>query len=99
MLNLCRMAAALRPDVMKPASDATGRAVFKLKHLAEANGVAVPLAHDAMADVLTTHALCEIIPTRAPEIWSQFMRFGQKASVKSFITEEDAFLVSEMVGN
>ncbi|GLS37299.1 exodeoxyribonuclease I [Mesorhizobium tianshanense] len=99
VLNLCRMTAALRPDVMKPALDATGRAVFKLKQLAEANGVAMTQAHDAMADVLTMHALCEIVRTRAPEIWSQFMRFSQKASVDSFMTGEEAFLVSETVGN
>jgi exodeoxyribonuclease-1 len=99
VLNLCRMTAALRPDIMKPARDATGCVVFKLKHLAEANGVAVPLAHDAMADVETMHAICEIARTRAPEIWSQFMRFSQKASVEAFITGEDAFLVSEIVGN
>lgn len=99
VLNLCRMAAALRPDVLKPALGADGRSLFKLKLLAEANGIAVPLSHDAMVDVLTTHALCQLISTKAPEVWSQFLRFGQKASVESFITEEDAFLVSETFGN
>ena len=99
VLNLCRITAALRPDVIKPASDEDGRTIFKLKALAEANGIAVPLSHDAMADVSTTHALCQIIRNRTPEIWSQFLRFSQKASVESFITEEDAFLVSETIGN
>lgn len=99
VLGLCRLTAALRPDVLQPALDEQGRTVFKLKPLAEANSLTVALAHDAMADVLTMHALCNIIRTRAPEIWSQFMRFSQKASVEAFITDEDAFLVSEMVGN
>jgi exodeoxyribonuclease I len=99
VLSLCRLAAALRPDVLKPALDATGRPIFKLKQLAEANGITVPLAHDAIADVLTVHAICEIIRARAPEIWSQFMRFSQKASAEAFITGEDAFVVSEIVGN
>jgi len=36
---------------------------------------------------------------RAPEVWSQFLRFSQKASVESFITEEEAFLVSETSSN
>ncbi|MGR9411936.1 exonuclease domain-containing protein [Rhizobium anhuiense] len=99
VLGLCRLTAALRPDVLQPALDEHGRTVFKLKPLAEANGLTVALAHDAMADVLTMHALCNVIRTRAPEIWSQFMRFSQKASVEAFVTDEDAFLVSEMVGN
>ena len=30
VLNLCRLTAALRPDVVKPAHDESGRAVFKL---------------------------------------------------------------------
>jgi exodeoxyribonuclease-1 len=99
VLNLCRLTAALRPKVLKPAVAGDGRHLFKLKALAEANEIVVPLAHDAMADVITTHALCQLIKARAPEIWSQFLRFSTKASVESFITEEDAFLVSETVGN
>lgn len=99
VLGLCRLTAALRPDVLQPASDEHGRTVFKLKPLAEANGLTVTLAHDAMADVRTMYALCDVIRTRAPEIWSQFMRFSQKASVEAFVTDEDAFLVSELVGN
>ncbi len=99
ILNLCRLTAALRPGVIKPAIDENGRTIFKLKALAEANDIAVPLSHDAMADVSTTHALCQIIRNRAPESWSQCLRFSRKASVEFFITQEDAFLVSETIGN
>ena len=99
VLNLCRITAALRPDVIKPAIDDNGRTIFKLKALAEANGIATPLSHDAMADVSTTLALCKIIADRAPDIWSQFLRFSNKASVESFISEESAFMVSETFGN
>ena len=99
VLNLCRLTAVLRPDVIKPAVDRCGRTIFKLKALAEANGIAAPSSHNAMADVSTTLELCQIIRNCAPEIWSQFLRFSQKASVESFITEESAFLVSETIGN
>lgn len=99
VLNLCRVTAALRPDVLRPAIDDEGRQVFRLKPLAEANGIKVPLSHRAMADVATTLALCQRIKAAAPEVWSQFLRFSQKASVEAFITNEDAFLLSEMIGN
>ena len=99
VLNLCRMTAALKPDVLKPATDDHGRKIFRLKLLAEANGIAAPTSHRAMADVTTTLALCRLIKNSAPEIWSQFLRFSQKGSVESFITDEDAFLVSETIGN
>jgi exodeoxyribonuclease-1 len=52
-----------------------------------------------MFDVLTTLALCRRIKVGAPEVWSQFLRFSQKASVEGFIKDEGAFLLSENVGN
>jgi len=99
VLNLCRMTAALRPNALKPATDHDGRKKFRLNQLAEANGIAAPTSHRAMADVTTTLALCQLIKDNAPEIWSQFLKFSQKRSVESFVTDEDAFVVSETVGN
>jgi exodeoxyribonuclease-1 len=99
VLNLCRLAAALRPSVLIPARCEDGRTLFKLKALAEANGIVVPGAHEAMADVITMHRLCVHVMNGAPEIWSQFLRFSQKAAVEAFIRDEDAFIVSETVGN
>ena len=99
VLNLCRITASLRPDVIQPAMDENGRITFKLKALAKANDVVVPLSHSAPADVSTTLALCKIIRNRAPDIWSQFLKFSRKDSVESFITEEDAFLLSDTLGN
>ena len=59
----------------------------------------MPSSHDALTDVLATLALCRIVSHRAPEIWSQFLRFSRRASVESFIDSEDAFLISETSGN
>ena len=98
-LNLCRMVAALRTNVIKPATDENGHAIFRLKALAEANGIAAPMSHTAMGDALTTLELCRFIKNRAPEVWSQYLRFSQKTVVESFVNEEDAFVVSETVGN
>ncbi len=100
VLSLCRMTAAFRSHVVTPATDNDGRAIFKLKPLAKANGIAAQMmSHSAMADVSATLALCKLIKNRAPDIWSQFLRFSQKAAVEAFVTEEDAFVVSETIGN
>ena len=99
VLNLCRMTAALAPDVIRPAIDDNGREIFRLKPLAEANGIIAPTSHRAMADVSTTLALCQLVKNRAPDIWSQFLRFSQKTTVESFVADEDAFVVSETIGN
>jgi exodeoxyribonuclease-1 len=99
VLSLCRMTASLRPAVLRPAQDGEGRRLFKLKALAEANGIAVPSAHEAIADVGTTLALCRHIQQYAADIWSQFVKFSKKSVVDTFVREEEAFLFSETVGN
>ena len=99
ILNLCRMTADLRPEVVRPATDEDGSEIFKLKPLAKANGIAVPMSHSAMADVFTTLELCRTIKESAPELWSQFLRFSRKPNVESFVSDEAAFVVSETAGN
>ena len=99
VLSLCRMTASLRPAVLRPAQDSEGRRLFKLKALAEANGIAVPRAHEALADVGTTLALCRHIQQHASDIWSQFVKFSKKSVVDAFVRDEEAFLFSETVGN
>ena len=99
VLHLCRMVGALRADVMKPATDENDHPIFSLKALAKANGITPPMSHGAMGDALTTLELCRFIKSRAPEVWSQYLRFSQKAAVESFVTNEEAFVVSETVGN
>ena len=68
VLNLCRTKAALRPNVIKAGVDENDGFSFKLKALADANGIATPTSHDALAGVSTTLALCKIISRRALEI-------------------------------
>lgn len=99
VLSLCRMAAALSPDIIRTASSDNGRKIFRLKQLAETNGIVSPISHSSMADVSTTLSLCRLIKEEAPDVWSQFLKFSQKATVESFITDEDAFVVSETFGN
>jgi exodeoxyribonuclease-1 len=72
-----------------------GKPVFKLDQLAPANGFDHSNAHEAMADVEATIHLCKIIADRAPELWSNFIRFSQKAAVNDFILEEKIFSLSD----
>ena len=99
VLSLCRLTAALEPNVLRPAVGADGGKVFKLSALAKANGLAVGQAHEAAADVDMTHALCRHISQEAPEVWSQFLRFSKKSVVEDFMSEEDAFIVSQLSCN
>jgi len=95
LLKLARVVGTLRPDVLRTVRDESGRRVFRLADLAQANGVDPGRSHTAAADVATTLALCRLIAAEAPILWSSFMRFSNKAEVLNFIAEHDAFAAFE----
>jgi exodeoxyribonuclease I len=99
VLQLVRAVAALHPDVLVVPRDCTGRAIFRLHALAAANGFPIVDSHDAIADVKATLALCRMARDRAPELWSRFLRFAQKAAVVDFVREEEVFVLFESYGN
>src|ERR1700674_4524773 len=72
-----------------------GDHVFKLDGLAPLNGFVHHQAHDAMADVEATMFLCRRLAESAPEVWSAFMRFSQKAAVSDHILAEPIFCLSD----
>jgi exodeoxyribonuclease-1 len=94
-----RVAASLRPDVLKTGTGQQGRPSFKLADLAVANGIEVQRAHEASADVELTRALCNHIKIHADELWSRLIRFGKKSTAAEFITCEAAFAFCEIRGN
>lgn len=72
-----------------------GELIFKLDQLAPLNGFNHSNAHDALADVEATIHMCKLVQKNASNLWSNFIRFAQKASVKDFIEDEDKFTLSE----
>lgn len=95
LLKLARVVGTLRPDVLKSARNGDGRRVFRLADLAEANGINSGRSHTAASDVATTLALCRLIATEAPTLWSSFMRFSNRSAVLDFIAEHEAFAAFE----
>lgn len=98
VLRLIHAVAVQAPGVLKIPTEDDGRMVFRLDRVAPANGFDHPNAYDAMADVQAMIYLCRIIAEQAPEIWSTFMRFSQKAAAIEFITAEDAYCLCEFFG-
>jgi exodeoxyribonuclease-1 len=67
LIDLARMAAALRPDgIVWPEID--GRRSFRLEHLAAANGIEQARAHDAVSDVLATVGLARRLRAAQPRL-------------------------------
>ena len=69
--------------------------VFRLDEVAPANGYAHKSAHDALDDVRATIHLARLLADRAPDIWSTFMRFSNKAAVIDYLSEERVVRLSD----
>ena len=69
LIDVVRAASALRPDGIEwPSVD--GQPTYRLTALAEANGIAHGLPHDAGADVDATIALARLVRDRQPKLFA-----------------------------
>jgi len=98
-LGLVMAAVADTPSCLVVPLGSEGRLTFRLEALAAANDLDHAMAHDAMADVGATLALCRMVKDGAPDVWQRFVRFSNKAAVAQFVASEDGFLLTEFYGN
>ena len=83
------------PDIVTVPLESNGQPTFKLDQMAPANGYHHELAHDALDDVRATIHLARLLDERAPDIWSAFMRFSNKATVIEYLSEETVVALSD----
>lgn len=95
LMKVAQAVSHLEPGCLNVPGAGSGRLVFKLDQLAPANGFNHANAHDAVADVEATIHVARLIRDRAPELWSNALRFSQKAAVAVFLEEEPAFVLTE----
>ena len=69
LLDVVRMAFALRPEGITWPKNEDGAHSFKLEHLTRANGLAHEAAHDALSDVRATIALARLIRQHQPKLF------------------------------
>ena len=65
-----------------PVGDSGGMS-FKLGAIAEANGIALDDAHDALNDTRATLAIARLLRERVPDGWQWMLRMGSKKGVQS----------------
>lgn len=68
LIDMLRLARALRPEGIVWPTDETGRPSMKLELLTAANGIAHAEAHDAVSDVRATIALARLLRERQPRL-------------------------------
>jgi exodeoxyribonuclease-1 len=81
LLDVVRMAYALRPDGIYWPLKEDGKPSFKLEDLARANGLLHEAAHDALSDVRATIALARLIRTAQPKLFDFCLSLHKKARV------------------
>lgn len=94
-LRIVQAASLFAPNALKFPVGTEGEMIFKLDQIAPLNGFVHNHAHDALADVEATIFLCRTLIERAPDVWSSFMRFSQKAAVVDHISAEPIFCLSD----
>ena len=81
LLDVVRMAYALRPDGIEWPRKEDGSPSFKLEHLSKANGLVHEAAHDALSDVRATIALARLIRQRNPKLFDFALSLHKKDRV------------------
>jgi exodeoxyribonuclease-1 len=81
LLDVVRMAYALRPEGINWPRKEDGKPSFKLEDLARANGLLHETAHDALSDVRATIALARLIRKAQPKLFDFCLGLHKKDRV------------------
>lgn len=78
LLDVMRLAHALRPDGIVWPKREDGAPSFKLEHLAEANGVREGDAHEALSDVRALIGMARRLREAQPRLWDYALKLRDK---------------------
>ena len=78
LLDVMRLAHALRPDGIAWPKREDGATSFRLEHLAEANGVRDGDAHEALSDVRALIGLARLLRASQPRLWDYALGLRDK---------------------
>jgi exodeoxyribonuclease-1 len=85
LLDVMRLAHALRPDGIEWPQREDGATSFKLEHLAAANGVRTGDAHEALSDVRALIGIARKLKLAQPKLWDYALRLRDKRHVGSLL--------------
>ena len=88
LLDVLRLAHALRPDGIVWPRREDGATSFKLEHLAEANNVREGDAHEALSDVHATIGMARKFRQAQPRMWDYALKLRDKRFVASLLDDD-----------
>jgi len=78
LLDVLRLAHALRPEGIAWPKREDGATSFRLEHLALANGVRQGEAHEALSDVYATLGMARLLRQAQPRLWDYALKLRDK---------------------
>jgi len=85
LIDVLRLAHALRPEGLEWPRREDGTASFKLEHLSLANGIEHAQAHDALADVRATIALARRLKQAQPRLFDFALKLRDKREARALL--------------
>lgn len=85
LLDVMRLAHALRPDGIEWPRREDGTTSFKLEHLATANNVRIGDAHEALSDVRALIGIARKLKAAQPRLWEHALRLRDKRHAGSLL--------------
>ncbi len=98
LIDVVRLAHALRPEGIEWPTGDDGRPSFRLEKLTVANGIGHEAAHDALSDVEATIGMARLIRDRQPRLFDYALRLRDKQFVLSHLDLEQARPVLHVSG-
>jgi exodeoxyribonuclease I len=92
LINVLRLAHALRPDGIAWPEREPGVTSFRLEHLTAANGIPHAEAHDALADVRATIALARLLKRAQPKLFQYALTLRSRQTVENLIDRGEPLL-------
>lgn len=94
LLDITRMARALRPDGIEWPFASDGKPTNRLELLTELNGLDHTNAHDALSDVHATIAVAKLLRDKQPKLFDYLISMRDKRQVEALVTAADPFVYS-----
>ncbi|TNE75578.1 MAG: exodeoxyribonuclease I, partial [Gammaproteobacteria bacterium] len=85
IIDMVRLARALRPEGIEWPNYEDGSPCFKLEQLTLANGISHEAAHDALSDVLATIAMARLVREKQPKLYHYVYEHRLKQKVAGLI--------------
>ena len=89
ILDMMRLARALRPEGIEWPNHLDGKPSFKLEDLTRANGIDHSDAHDALSDVYATISISKLIKSKQPKLFDYLYNIRKKHEVEKIINTND----------